>query len=723
MQDFGDLEYTARAFGMDAAQAMRNRIDRGLIELITNSDDAYGTTEGPIFINVLKGDENFPFTFEVQDQATGLTLDEMGAAFLKIGEKKSRLANGQMSRGLLGRGAKDAAIFGQITFSAIKDGNFSSITVFASGKYKVNFRDVIATPEIYEMLSLNPGQNGLTASIQVSAASKLKVPEPAKLRDLLSNTAQLRDLVARREVIYSDFRKPAIKGRLITSLPYGELVFEKDFTLKGFDGLAKLVVRKLPERQTTSVTETSAHGLLVKSGMTVYENTWFDLANRAPSRMLSGEVIVPQITDVLRHELDSEEIVQLSILTRTRDGIETSHPLYIELSRQISIICNDYFASLENEASSNQRQGEKLNQDFKIAAQAIKSELENILREIDDDPDDGPSGLIMSSFDCIPSVIYAELGSNITISLRSDDELIANELQVTSSNNLLKSSGFQFGSAHSPVWHKHPRLESKSSTQIRIRAGLVASESTIKFALGSNIATCLVVVRESKHVAEELPAGLEFSQSEYSTAPGRGKNLVLRAPIEYSGEKLDISHQGTPIASCPAQVTLEPTTDGSWAEAKIHIKTGLNTGSTTVSAATSDAKSISAILKIVESIGGKGPKIDFELLGDRDPFVRYELDSTDNLFVCRVFGQHSGFAGVFGSYDNANAKFKNEDSPEARAVLAQVIAQAFAEALVEREYVSNPVGSWDAPFTISRVKSRADVFVNKLFKALGTSAS
>ena len=46
----GRVKYTERAFHQDAAEAMRGDIVRGLIDAITNSDDAYGedTSHGKI---------------------------------------------------------------------------------------------------------------------------------------------------------------------------------------------------------------------------------------------------------------------------------------------------------------------------------------------------------------------------------------------------------------------------------------------------------------------------------------------------------------------------------------------------------------------------------------------------------------------------------------------------------------------------------------------------
>lgn len=41
----GTVQYSGRAFHQDATDAMRGDIVRGLIELITNSDDAYAALD------------------------------------------------------------------------------------------------------------------------------------------------------------------------------------------------------------------------------------------------------------------------------------------------------------------------------------------------------------------------------------------------------------------------------------------------------------------------------------------------------------------------------------------------------------------------------------------------------------------------------------------------------------------------------------------------------
>jgi len=88
------VEYTTRAFGQDAEAAMRGDIVRALVELLTNSDDAYRGSHGRIFVTIAKTDparygleraEKHPLTVSVQDSAGGLSPQDMERHFGKLG--------------------------------------------------------------------------------------------------------------------------------------------------------------------------------------------------------------------------------------------------------------------------------------------------------------------------------------------------------------------------------------------------------------------------------------------------------------------------------------------------------------------------------------------------------------------------------------------------------------------------------------------------------------
>ena len=72
----GKVQYTGRAFEQDASQAMGGNIDRALVELITNADDAYGTSDGEINVEVVRAGGE-PTRVIVRDLAKGLAPDQL----------------------------------------------------------------------------------------------------------------------------------------------------------------------------------------------------------------------------------------------------------------------------------------------------------------------------------------------------------------------------------------------------------------------------------------------------------------------------------------------------------------------------------------------------------------------------------------------------------------------------------------------------------------------
>ena len=119
----GRVEYTDRALAGPLKQAMKGEIVRGLIELITNSDDAYVDVElsrwppGPHPCagrtpqeSALESDRPRP---SHRHQESGRTNHQ------GLGGRSSGFEEGRQKRGNLGRGAKDLAAFGPVTFRTI----------------------------------------------------------------------------------------------------------------------------------------------------------------------------------------------------------------------------------------------------------------------------------------------------------------------------------------------------------------------------------------------------------------------------------------------------------------------------------------------------------------------------------------------------------------------------------------------------------------------------
>ena len=83
----GTVEVDPRNLKMQSAQAIRSVLD-ALVELVTNSDDAYGEAgddKGKILIEVTRERGERSGIVVVKDRAGGLTIDEMKQKILKYG--------------------------------------------------------------------------------------------------------------------------------------------------------------------------------------------------------------------------------------------------------------------------------------------------------------------------------------------------------------------------------------------------------------------------------------------------------------------------------------------------------------------------------------------------------------------------------------------------------------------------------------------------------------
>lgn len=110
----GLVEYGSRGFHQDASLAMRGDIVRGLIELITNCDDAYGDKKGKIRVEVEH--RRGAWMVIVRDRAHGMSTHDLRERIIRLAQRTSGFETGKSVRGNQGRGAKDLAAFGTVVF-------------------------------------------------------------------------------------------------------------------------------------------------------------------------------------------------------------------------------------------------------------------------------------------------------------------------------------------------------------------------------------------------------------------------------------------------------------------------------------------------------------------------------------------------------------------------------------------------------------------------------
>jgi len=713
----GNVEYGARAFEQDASQAIRGDIIRALIELITNSDDAYAGAPGQIVVRVSKSmDTEFPVMIQVQDQAVGLDAEGLIRNFSILGGQKISEERHEHARGLLGRGAKDVASLGLIRFEAIKNGNYSRMTLTSTGQWKLDAENVPATEGNRIVLGLDLEQNGLMATVYVQR--HIRVMSKAQLQEKLSHHAQLRDLIARRQVRLQDERDGMFTAILESREARGEVVIDKDLSLNGYDKPVHIVIRRFPSKVPGSLNEYSEHGLLVRSGPTVFENTWFNLDGRPEVNFFAGEITAPEVGEIIRafDEGDREYGGATRLLARDRDGLVATHPYRKELARAVTAEVKPLLDSLATQMDAGRKQGEELSRAFKVAGAALREQLNEILQEIEETiPSGGEGSDEVFDLVVVPPRRLALPGAKLSFHVRARDLPDAPAIvsvEDSSNNDVISSVA-----PSAEPWQPHGRLEA-FQTLVFATAGLDEGTATLRVQVGDHIAKAQIIVQAPDEQDDVTPIELELQPSSARVAPTRGKRLLVRAPLDLADQALEVGYTGVDLFEVPTSVVLRTEPGGRWVTAVVRLQAGNEKGQGVVTVRAANQASTQANILVDETAGRGGLDLDFELTAQKSPTRRIELRTAEGSIRLRIYGLHPTFAGVFGSYDVVQENWTKENSPEARAVLAEVVASELAGHLTEVDYNKHPERYNDAPRVLKRRAEIANRFLTTMHRAL-----
>src|SRR3989344_1468819 len=195
------FEFEPRYFLETAERAMKSDIVRGLVELITNSDDSYGEIElnhlqpnGEISISIERKRKNKNTIVKITDKAEGMELREMVNKLSRVGGITSQFLEnkGSKTRGLMGRGSKECVVFGNLTFKSIKNNFYSELRLRKPAHFvPIAYR---AATEI-DRIKLNiPKGNGTAVILEVD--SQFTIPSHQYLVENLPKYYSIRDICA-----------------------------------------------------------------------------------------------------------------------------------------------------------------------------------------------------------------------------------------------------------------------------------------------------------------------------------------------------------------------------------------------------------------------------------------------------------------------------------------------------------------------------------------------
>ena len=689
------LRYTGRAFRQDADQAMRGDILRGLVEAITNADDAYGDAAGPILVQVSRA-HGRTWSVSVVDHACGIPLDEMERRLATIGGRTSGHESGARVRGNRGRGAKDLAAYGTVRWESIVDGRCGALEIDRNGRYRLSREGVPATPEIRERTGIE--RNG--TRVTIVCRENVSRPRFETLINKLERCVPLRDIMQNEDrivrLIYLD--DPAIRLRYLPDRTV-TVVDRTSVNVPGYPGAAQITVAEsrepLPGGPGDILRE---NGLLIKSGRAVHDASLFAFEMDPYAAYFTGEVRWDTIDDLVRDFDRRDERGRepsrsnpFSIISRTRDGLEKTHPAYEALRNAVEPVLRAHVerrrgedASLAAESAATRK---RLNQLARVVMQFSADKEE----ELEIAAPAGSGGVAAApALRIVPSNRRIELGESarFTVHLRGDlvaepnappavllQALVDPRDAVTldrQSVELVKGTG---------------RAETFTGTFV-VRATGVACKAVIEATaehVGTATATLEVAALqpEQEPASVEAPAELRFQQARYTIATGRRRFLTLLAPehvILIDGTHVLIrSTNDDAVPVRDAEVELRRSPQGAWHQARICVE-GRRDGAEAQIVASLGMLEATTEIHVGREETGQAVAIEIGQF-EGAARARYQQHADGNATIT-INALHPAARRYMGE----PPEFPGQESPAARLLIAEIVAEEVVRNLLNRKY-------------------------------------
>ena len=732
----GTIAYGARAAMQDSSLAMGRDVVRALVEMVTNAADSYARlrrrgadVDGVIEIaaeRLRSGDFN---RIIVRDHAEGMRRDDIFARILHMGDRTSESGD----RGVMGRGAKDIAVFGLARYESIRDGFYSAVTIDGGMRYE-QLIERPATAADYAALGLSDGGHGTTVTLMVQRRA-YSVPRHENLARRLSRHVQLRGIMTSpsRTVTLADLGRPGEPPTPVRYVPPARaLVRAVAISIPGVpEAAGTLEIFRHDEPLEDDRTMDRHGGVVIDDGSGIHEATYFGLENRPGSLRFSGWLTCPYIR-VLQDRWDdaieagaaaTDPGNSLGIISRTRGGLAREHPF----TERLAAFVEDQLRPLvveEEEAQVEQagQVSEETRRRLRAAVRDLGARMAEVLRrlEVEYRPT-GPEdvvGPVPVRLRVVPPTAYLAPEAQQTFSIHAWPEAWGDTAPEswTATITIADPEVATISAVEVPL-EIDPRDERRRRGAFQVTAGTIEDATLLEVRLGSQseIVELAIAADEAAAIA---PVRLTFSKGSYRAHPGRPKTLVLMAP------EASVAGAGTAtVRLTSTQVEIEvPETielelrdagDGRrWYEGEVAcLLTAAVPGR------------VRAALGAEAAVCSVSPANDRGRLGfdfkPVDEAPRYASQGRADWFhpkgvrTLHIFAQHPSLRAYFGE------RLANQESREARMLLAEIVASELALwTLQEADAKTEGALSRDAHTFTSRLKEIGNDYLTVAHRCL-----
>lgn len=383
-----------------------------IVEFITNVDDSYERLaylkkeknwHGKCLLEYSPGGKRNSTSLTVRDQAEGMDYETLEKCFGNYGARQS----GKATRGIAGRGAKDAASIGNVTVASIKDGLYSLIRIdHKSKKFQVFHKNEKAKNKHYDFIGLKNGKNGTLVDLEISPEkSGYHLRGSDLLKKIPMHYALSKILHHKEKTLSVKFKLKDNNGETLSyHLPEGDLVHQETYYLNKykdqFGENSKVQFKLFKSKVALDSGEGDKRfrqwGIGVVGRKAVHEKSLLDITyDQAPEgKYYFGELKTNLITDLLEDydarqssnktpKIDNPQ----SIIDYKRiEGLKRDHPAVEELFRIPKDIIKKNIlkdrSSKENENIENENTKETLNELAKECAKLMDDLFEEDDTEI-----------------------------------------------------------------------------------------------------------------------------------------------------------------------------------------------------------------------------------------------------------------------------------------------------------------------------------------------------
>ena len=350
------IQFNERAYKFIRGSAVNHIID-AIVELITNSDDAYD--KGKIANKKIHIHLDYNGILKVTDQAIGLNGDDMKKCFLQVGNYTSQENN----RGFFSRGAKDISALGDVYFESIRDNKYSKLLLDKDAKGEVLINNDIVTKKIRSMFKIS--NNGLVVTIRLNDG--VNIPDPKDMLEIFSRHISLRNILNNKKctcmITFEDSKQEEFNYNEFNfkySFPKGEVLLYLTYSLPSYPEAEGFftITKTDNELYDNSNMKYNDWGILITSNKVIHDITSINPQFKFNPYMktLFGVIHSDYINKLLvDYDINgSSTLNPFPILDPSRiSGLNYDHPFLKELIKipkdRLDLILQELEASEDNE--------------------------------------------------------------------------------------------------------------------------------------------------------------------------------------------------------------------------------------------------------------------------------------------------------------------------------------------------------------------------------------